>query len=224
MEAASGPHAQTASELKAQIEAEREGAPFTVHRDAGGAQRILRLEGRELWIGRDDSAGLRLDADPEVSAVHAQLARAGEEWTLIDDGLSRNGSFVNGERVQGRRRLRDGDVLRFGQTVVLFRAPGRPGPQTTLRSGEALTAASLSDTQRRIVIALCRPFKEPSPFAAPPTNKDIAAELFLSVDAVKTHLRTLYEKFEVEELPQNRKRLALIERALQSGLIGLRDL
>jgi DNA-binding NarL/FixJ family response regulator len=41
---------------------------------------------------------------------------------------------------------------------------------------------------------------------------------------VKTHLRALFEKFGVAELPQNQKRVALVERALQSGLVSERDL
>ena len=42
--------------------------------------------------------------------------------------------------------------------------------------------------------------------------------------AVKTHMRALFESFEVTELPQNQKRVALVERALQSGLISEREL
>ena len=60
--------------------------------------------------------------------------------------------------------------------------------------------------------------------ATPATNQQIADELFLSVQAVKAHLRALFEKFGVEDLPQNSKRAALVERALQSGLISGRDL
>ena len=56
--------------------------------------------------------------------------------------------------------------------------------------GEQLvTSASLSPTQRQIVMALCRPYKHDDPYATPASNQQIADELFLSVDAVKTHLR-----------------------------------
>jgi pSer/pThr/pTyr-binding forkhead associated (FHA) protein len=224
--AAQGPRAASAGELKAQIEAERLGQPFLVYRDGAGEQRLLTIEEgmSELWIGRSPSTDLRLDWDEEVSGLHAQLAVVGEECTLVDDGLSRNGSFVNGERVSGRRRLRDGDLLRFGRPAVLYRAPGLGTGESTVISTDALTAAGVSPAQRRVLVALCRPFKESSTFATPATNQQIAEELFLSVDAVKTHLRALFEKFGVEDLPQNQKRAALVERALQSGLISPREL
>jgi ATP/maltotriose-dependent transcriptional regulator MalT len=74
-----------------------------------------------------------------------------------------------------------------------------------------------------VLIALCRPYREAS-FATPATNQEIAAEVFLSVDAVKMHLRTLFGKFQLAELPQNQKRATLVERALQFGVISHRDL
>lgn len=221
-----GPKAQTAAELKAQIEAERLGRPFVVHRDASGEQRITVIEAdvTALWVGRSPSADLHLEWDSEVSSLHAQLEMARDECTLVDEGLSRNGSFVNGERVSGRRHLRDGDTLRFGQTLVLYRKPGESGPDSTALSSDALTAAGVSPGQRRVLVALCRPFKEGAAFATPATNQQIADELHLSVDAVKTHLRALFEKFGVEDLPQNQKRVALVQRALQTGLVTEREL
>jgi pSer/pThr/pTyr-binding forkhead associated (FHA) protein len=223
---AQGPKAVTAQELKAQIETERLGRPFLVQRDSEGEQRItvIGAEVTALWVGRSPSAELHLEWDSEVSSLHAQLEMAGDECTLVDDGLSRNGSFVNGERVSGRRHLRDGDVLRFGQTLVLYRKPGEGGAESTALSSDALTAAGVSPGQRRVLVALCRPFKDGAAFATPATNQEIAGELHLSVDAVKTHLRALFEKFGVEELPQNQKRVALVQRALQSGLINEREL
>jgi pSer/pThr/pTyr-binding forkhead associated (FHA) protein len=223
-----GPRAASAAELKAQIETERGGQPFLVHRDGAGEQRITVLgDGEtEAWIGRSGSASIRLDWDAEVSSLHAEVEVVGSECTLVDDGLSTNGSFVNGERVRGRRRLRDGDVVRLGQTMLLYRAPAEAGdvPASTALSADALGAAGVSPAQKRVLVALCRPFKDGASFATPATNQAIAGELHLSVEAVKTHLRALFEKFGVAELPQNAKRLALVERALQSGLVSERDL
>jgi pSer/pThr/pTyr-binding forkhead associated (FHA) protein len=216
----------SAPELKAQIEAERGGRPFLVYREGDGEQRILVVEEgtTELWVGRGEAAGLRLDWDEEVSALHAQIEVVGGECTLLDDGLSRNGSFVGAERVHGRRRLRDGEVLRFGRTTVLYRRPGEDAPEATVVASETPAAATISPGQRRVLIALCRPFKDGSAFATPPTNQEIADELHLSVDAVKTHMRALFQKLEVEDLPQNQKRVAVAERALQSGAVAPREL
>jgi pSer/pThr/pTyr-binding forkhead associated (FHA) protein len=222
-----GKRTQTsAPELKAQIEAERGGRPFLVFRDGAGEQRIVVVEqGTEaLWVGRGESADMRLDWDEEVSALHARIEVVRDECTLLDDGLSRNGSFVGEQRVDGRRRLRDGDALRFGRTIVLFRRPGEGAPEATVAAAQIPAGATVSPAQRRVLLALCRPFKDESPYATPATNQDIAAELQLSVDAVKTHMRALFEKLGVEDLPQNRKRAALVERALQSGAVSRREL
>ena len=100
---------------------------------------------------------------------------------------------------------------------MLFRRPGEGAPEATVAASQVPAAATISPGQRRVLLALCRPFKDESPFATPATNQAIAEELHLSVDAVKTHMRALFEKLEVADLPQNHKRVALVERALQSG-------
>ncbi len=219
-------HSSTPSELKAQIEAERAGGPFLVHRDGEGMQVITTLaeDGGALTVGRSAGAGIALAHDPEVSRVHGALEAIGGDWTLSDDGLSRNGTFLNGERISGRRRLRDGDVIRFGNTPVTFRDPrGTESAETHLAAGIS-EVARLSETQKKVLIELCRPFKDGSAFATPATNQQIAEQLFLSVDAIKAHLRVLFEKFELTDLPQNAKRAALVERAFQAGAIAPRDL
>jgi pSer/pThr/pTyr-binding forkhead associated (FHA) protein len=219
-------HSASPAELKAQIEAERRGVPFLVLRDAKGAQRLHPLEDgeRTITIGRRESSDVSLEWDGEVSRVHAALERVGGEWTLVDDGMSVNGSFVNGERVSGRRRLRNDDAIRVGQTVIVYRDPLSGGSGPTKVSAQAVTAADLSATQRRVLLALSRPFKEGSAYALPATNQQIADELFLSVDAVKAHLRALFRKFEVGDLPQNQKRARLVEFAFQTGVVRERDL
>jgi pSer/pThr/pTyr-binding forkhead associated (FHA) protein len=217
----------SAPELKAQIEAERAGEPFLVYRDGGEQQVIVTVAAgtTELWVGRGDSADVRLGWDEEVSGLHAQVEVVRGECTLVDDGLSRNGSYVNEERVQGRRRLRDGDTIRFGRTVVLFRRPSEgTGAEETVLAAESSAVAAISPAQRKVLVALCRPYKDGASFATPATNQEIGAELHLSVDAVKTHMRALFEKLGIGDLPQNQKRVALVERALNSGIVTQRDL
>lgn len=218
-------HHRTAEELRDRIAAERAGLPFIEYLGGDGTQRLLtlRYEFERVTIGRAPGCDLQLELDPEVSRLHAELQQLGGDWVISDDGLSRNGSFVNGERVVGRRRLRNGDTVRCGATLLHFHEPMRPVHETT-RPGGSLVEAQLSDTQRRVLVALCRPLRDGDPYALPATNRAIATELFLSVDAVKGHLRTLFEKFGVEDLPHNQKRVRLVERALQSGVIGSREL
>ncbi len=218
-------HAASAVELKERLEAERRGVPFLLYRDGEGIQRILELaEGpSRLTVGRSAETDLSLGWDAEVSRVHAELERVGPTWALADDGLSRNGSFVNEERVAGRRRLTDGDVLSLGDTDLVYRAPEQRETATTLVSDRSARAAAVTDTQRRVLLALCRPFADAGAFASPATNQQIADQLFLSVGAVKTHLRALFARFGIEDLPQNQKRLRLVELAFRSGVIREHD-
>jgi FHA domain len=204
------------------LEAERAGRPFLVWQDGDEAQRITPLPGERLTIGRAPEADIALTWDPEVSRTHALLERVGERWTLIDDGLSSNGSFVNGARVTGRLRLTDGDRMCFGNSVVTYREPAGPGFDETVRRTDQPALVPLTDTQRRILIALCRPVND-SAFASPATNRQIADEVFLSVDAVKAHLRVLFDRFEIRDLPQNEKRAKLAATALLTGVLTVRD-
>jgi pSer/pThr/pTyr-binding forkhead associated (FHA) protein len=224
MQRVAGLHQSTPAELKAQLEAERAGRPFLLYREPDAGQAIVPLATASVTVGRGEGCDVCLAWDGDVSRVHAELEQKGGVWTVSDDGLSRNGTYVNGERVSGRRRLRDGDSVRFGATVVRFREPSAGDTGETRLAGDAPPEARVSEAQKRVLVALCRPFRDGSPYATPATNQAIAAELFLSVDAVKTHMRALFDKFDVGDVPQNQKRAKLVERAFNSGAIGPKDL
>jgi pSer/pThr/pTyr-binding forkhead associated (FHA) protein len=208
----------TPVELAERLRAERRGQPFVLLRDGDGRQRIVDLGGdvRSLSIGRDPSSDVALTWDSEVSRAHALLERVGGAWTLVDDGLSRNGSFVGGERVHGRRRLAPGDVIRLGGTVLVF-AAGTEGVPGVAETRPQAPAPELSPAQRRVLEALCRPMAR-NAFAAPPSNREIAEELYLSVDTVKSHLHALFTLFGVGDVPQNRKRAELVRLAFERGV------
>ena len=78
-----------------------------------------------VTVGRREEADVSLPWDPECSRLHAELQLRAGEWTVSDDGLSQNGTWVNELRLAGRRRLDDGDMIRVGQTVITFSQPGR---------------------------------------------------------------------------------------------------
>jgi hypothetical protein len=214
---------QTPIELKEVIAAERTGFPFLVWRTFDGEQCLLLLN-QSNWrvtIGRDEAAEVSLPWDAEVSRTHALLEQMGRGWTLIDDGLSRNGSFVNGARVVGRRRLRDKDRLVFGATEVTYRETSG-GTTQTASAIDAPSAIPLSPMQRNVLVALCRPMHQ-SASATPATNRQIAEEVFLTVDAVKAHLRVMFERYGLSELPQNEKRARLVVTVLETGVLMPRD-
>jgi hypothetical protein len=215
-------HTRTPAELREQIEAERAGAPFLVWRVADGAQRILPLGAGRLTIGRDGGCDVALAHDEEVSRLHAELERVGAHWVLADHGLSTNGTFLNGERLHGEKALHDGDTVRVGGTHLLFRAPGEQPVASTRQAADA--PPPLTPTQRAVLVALCRPYKDGSQFATPASNQEIAAAVALSVPRVKAHLTDLFERLGVGDLPHNAKRAKLVEVALRTGAVSPREL
>ncbi|MBJ8345686.1 FHA domain-containing protein [Antrihabitans sp. YC2-6] len=170
-----------------------------------------------LTIGRDSTADIPLSGHPEVSRLHAVLELIADEWTIADHGVSTNGTFVNGERVFGRRRLCAGDTVGVGDAQLVFEGPVE-GVRTAAGSGEPMV---LTKAQTAVLRALCRPFLDNRKFANPATNQDIAAELGVTVETVARHLQALYERFDISELPQNRKRSALVNRAMTTEVADL---
>jgi DNA-binding NtrC family response regulator len=78
---------------------------------------VLPLRKGKLSLGRDDLAALHL-ADERVSHRHLEIEHDGAIWTARDRG-STNGTFVDGERLDGERSLRAPRVLRIGRTLLL---------------------------------------------------------------------------------------------------------
>ena len=206
-------------------DAERAGVPFLLYRDEQDLQRLIRLDGplERVTVGRADGCEVCLSWDERVSRTHAVLERVGDDWAVLDDGLSRNGTFVNEARVAGRRRLADRDVLRVGRTRLLFREPSAAGAGRTTAISRMVEPDAITAAQHRVLVALARPCVGAGGLAAPASNEAIAEELHLSVEAVKAHLRMLFRRFGIENLPQGQKRLSLVRLAMDSGLVGARD-
>jgi pSer/pThr/pTyr-binding forkhead associated (FHA) protein len=218
-------HVASPEEIRDRIHAERRGSPFLLYRDDDDRQVLLDLSERErVTIGRRESSDVPLSWDAAVSRLHAQLERAGDDWLLSDDGLSRNGTVLNGERLKGKRALRDGDVISIGATLIAFLVPsGATTAAPTATARGARVAVSPTPAQQRVLVALCRPFAA-STYAAPASNRQIAEELVVTVDTVKGTLHELFAVFGVQDMPQNQKRATLALRALELGLVDRREL
>jgi len=114
----------------------------------------------ELVIGRAtaDPEG-RLGDDPQLSRRHARLARDPGGALTIEDLGSSNGTFVNGERVEGVRVLLLGDALRVGTSeLTVTDADGRV-PERTRIGAEPLPAQPLAEEPP--------PAERPPPVAVP---------------------------------------------------------
>lgn len=176
----------------------------------------VALEGQRLTLGKDPSNDVPLD-DGTASRLHAAVERYGSGWCVIDLG-SRNGTFVNGDRTLGPHSLHPGDEIRVGATRIVFRDDGGTARSTTIA---AQPAPELTRREHDILLALCRPVLSADLLTEPAPVRAIAEELVLSEDAVKKHLRRLYEKFGIDERPA-RGRLA--NEAIRRGAVVLGDL
>ena len=166
---------------------------------------IHRLDGEVTTIGRGAGADVRLN-DLSVSQLHAELVRRGPYVYVVDLGLSRNGTRVNGRPI-ARRVLEEGDVVTFGNARC--RIGGLPqeqiSPDVELRRG---AAPELTRRELDVLTALCRPALSEEAFVAPATARDIAGALVVTEAAVKQHLLRLYQKFRIPEGQNRRTRLA----------------
>ena len=134
-----------------------------------GASRHL-LEGvDDVRLGRSAVRGSRRTAangreslsleivDGHMSSAHARLSRTSDGWAL-EDLDSKNGTFVNGRAVRDTK-LADGDKIRIGSTLFLFRErllTPRPSSPDVFAKGQAPAFATLLPTLAREFDALAR--------------------------------------------------------------------
>jgi pSer/pThr/pTyr-binding forkhead associated (FHA) protein len=187
-----------------------------------GRDRVVSLGAASYTIGSDpESADLAL-ADSAVSRVHAVLEQVGTTWLVRDLG-SRNGTRLNGERLVGQRRLRDGEEILVGRTRLVF----RDGSDAQRPPTDALEPppTNLTRMERRVLVELCRPLVSHNLFQPPASVREIADRLYIGKNAVQAHLTNLYDKFRIYEEPgDSSRRVALANEAMQRGAVTIADL
>jgi pSer/pThr/pTyr-binding forkhead associated (FHA) protein len=215
-------HAATPAELQARLHAEQQKSPFLVLRHPESGQILIALQGRtHLTIGRRAECDVTTDWDGRVSRLHAELVLIGGEWIITDDGLSANGTFVNASALNQRHRLRDGDLIRVGNTIIAFCNPTEPAVATL--NANAASLVMVTPAQRRVLVALCRPLLVTGMLSVP-SNAELASELFLSVDSIKTHMKALFQAFGLDDATSRAKRAELIQRAVRLGFVRSQDI
>ena len=212
----------TEEELEARRAAERIGEPFLVFRDDEGRQQIVSLAGRAsgVTLGRREEADISVPWDPEMSRLHAELEQRAGEWTVCDDGFSQNGTWVNGLRLAGRRRLSDGDLVKVGRTIMGFHHPGVHGPGPTLVPGELSATPRFSEQQQRVLHALCRPLFSDGEGINPATDKEVAEATGIPLEAVVLELDHLGRALGLGEIPEVDQRAEVALVAVRSGLVS----
>ena len=108
---------------------------------------VLRSGGVELNRTNQVFAGRRIE-DCEISRAHARvLAASGGRWAIVDLE-SKNGTFVNGVAVSaaGGRILERGDVIRIGDTLIVFTEVMFPSPP----DAEVPAYLGVSDSAREV--------------------------------------------------------------------------
>ena len=101
----------------------------------GGGEAAASASARLVWedavfplppgdhvLGRSEEAQIRIEA-PGVSRLHARIVVT-DDGAAIEDLASKNGTFVGETRLDGPTPLHDGDHIRLGRQLVVFRRAG----------------------------------------------------------------------------------------------------
>lgn len=185
---------------------------------SAGSHHLMPLDAAVATIGRADSSDIAL-ADPTVSRLHAIVERYSSGWSIRDVG-SANGTRVNGERITGERRLLPEDEIGIGSARLFLRLHDIRASTLTLGSEEP---PELTPTERRVLLALCRPLLEGQTFPEPATVRSLSEAFVVSEAAIRQHLLRLYDKFGIQT-GEGSRRARLANEAMRRRAVSLAEL
>jgi DNA-binding CsgD family transcriptional regulator len=157
--------------------------------------RLVPLEGDRVTVGSDPSNDLALPADATLSRLHAVFVHYPSGW-CVRDLDSRNGTFVNGERIRLERPLRHGDEVRIGSSRLRYRSDV---PAVSAVTAAAEPPPELTRREREVLHELCRTVLAGEAFTEPASLREIAAALVVSEATVKTHVGSIFAKLGVRD-------------------------
>ena len=186
---------------------------------------LIPLSGQRVTLGKASTNVVSLEHDETVSRLHAVFENLGFAWSIRDLG-SRNGTYLNGERISVERVLRSGDEVRVGTTRLIFwevRDAGEAARDEETKSAQPLELPPrLTRRELDVLMVLCRPLVSDDPFPEPASVRRMASELFVTEAAVKQHLQNLYDKFIIP--PEGDRRVRLANEALRRGAVTIAQL
>ena len=185
---------------------------------------LVPLTGDRVTVGKASTNAVSLDHDPTVSRLHAILENHGSAWSIRDVG-SRNGTFVNGEKIAAERVLHSGDEVRVGKSRMVYleaRQAGEPAEEATIVPDASQLPPRLTRREFDVLVVLCRPLVSDDPFPEPASVRRMASELYVTEAAVKQHLQNMYDKFSIPTEGDRRVRLA--NEALRRGAVTIAQL
>lgn len=149
-----------------------------------GAARTVEIDRDAIVIGRSRDCDLVLEADG-VSRKHARITRTGENaFNLVDLG-AKNGTYLNGARVD-LAALHHGDRIQIGAAVLrLVHVSLEPAPVAEVAANAA--AAKLSSRELEVALGVADGL----------TNAEIAERLGISRRTVATHLERIFERLDI---------------------------
>ena len=186
---------------------------------------LIPLSGQRVTLGKAATNAVSLEHDETVSRLHAVFENLGFAWSIRDMG-SRNGTYLNGERITAERVLHSGDEVRVGKSRLIFWEVRDAGEgrldEETVTAQPAELPPRLTRREVDVLVVLCRPLVSDDPFPEPASVRRMATELFVTEAAVKQHLQNLYDKFSIPSEGDRRVRLA--NEALRRGAVTIAQL
>ena len=114
---------------------------LVVYLDGPNPTRVIQLpDGADVSFGRSRGCTIHIDSE-SVSRTHARLRRNGFSLTLEDAG-SRNGTWLNGDKISQPRSVVSGDEIRVGPATALV--------SMVLPAGRSVTVGSTSHLEERL--------------------------------------------------------------------------
>jgi hypothetical protein len=83
------------------------------------AGRELILTQPETTVGRGEGCDIGLFGDSDIEKLHARIVLRDGRYYVVDN-KTKEGTFVNGEEIDGQRALRDGDLIEVGRASLRF--------------------------------------------------------------------------------------------------------